>query len=532
MSKEYKKVIVVGGGSAGWMSAATIAKLFPEKEVVVIESPETPVVGVGESTIAGIRNWMSILGIKEDDFLKHVQGSYKLSIKFTDFYDKDAGSFHYPFGNPYFDGAPFGLNTWHIKNLVSEEAPPEDYAITWSPQMALVEKNRFNKNLNEALGNYNADQDVAYHFDSALFGLWLRESFCRPLGVTHISDTVVEINKGAQGIESLKLSSGKEITADLYIDCTGWKSLLLGETLQEPFVSYEDILPNNRAWATKIPYTNKQVELEPFTNCTALGNGWAWNIPLWSRLGAGYVYSDKYVEPEKALEEFKNYLRSDKMAFPDSERDLESLEFKDIKFRVGIHERTWVKNVVAIGLSSSFIEPLESNGLFSVHTFLLHLVKALNKENISKFDRDMYNSTIRLVFDDLAAFIALHYALSNRRDTEYWRDISERTFDPSVEYPSASTAVGFQDFSHKYMIQNRHNEFNGIHYIATGMRYYPIKNIELENYKHQNPGLDYEMVINHFSNNRDMWKKSWEDFAEKSPTLYEYLKDTHYKEER
>jgi tryptophan halogenase len=134
------------------------------------------------------------------------------------------------------------------------------------------------------------------------------------------------------------------------------------------------MLPNNSAWATRIPYTDKEKEMEPYTNCTAINNGWVWNIPSWERIGTGYVFSDNHVSKEEALEEFKQHLKSDKMTVHNPDRDVESFEYKLIKFRVGIHERTFVKNVVAIGLSAGFIEPLESSGLFSVHEFLKELI--------------------------------------------------------------------------------------------------------------------------------------------------------------
>ena len=141
----------------------------------------------------------------------------------------------------------------------------------------------------------------------------------------------------------------------MYIDCTGFKSLLLDKTLKEPFESYADLLPNDSAWATKLNYKNKEKELVSYTNCTAIENGWVWNIPLWSRIGTGYVYSSKFVDDETALKQFKKHLNN------------EDIEAHNIKMRVGIHNRLWVKNVVAIGLSAGFIEPLESNGLFTVH---------------------------------------------------------------------------------------------------------------------------------------------------------------------
>jgi tryptophan halogenase len=164
----------------------------------------------------------------------------------------------------------------------------------------------------------------------------LKNNYSMPKGVKHIQEDIISIEQDENGIKSLY----NKYTADLYIDCTGFKSLLLGETLKEPFESYADLLPNNSAWATRIPYKDKEKELVGYTNCTAIENGWVWNIPLWSRIGTGYVYSDKFIDDDSALKQFKNYLGT------------EDLEFKKIKMRVGIHKRLFVKNVCAIGLAA------------------------------------------------------------------------------------------------------------------------------------------------------------------------------------
>lgn len=527
---EVNNVVVVGGGSAGWMSAATIAKLFPNKKVTVIESPDVPIVGVGESTIGGIKEWMHLLDIDEADFMAKTNATYKLSIKFTDFYDKDTEGFHYPFGKPFLQGARIGLNNWHLKKIYNPELPVTDYARTWFPAVTLSEKNKFNLNLNGEFDSFDPQADVAYHFDAVLFGAWLRDSFCIPLGVKHISSTVVDIKTNEDGIESLKLNNGEIITADLFIDCTGWKSLLLGEALKEPFDSFSEMLPNNRAWATQIPYTDKEKEMQPYTNCTAIENGWVWNIPLWSRIGTGYVYSDKFVTPEKALEEFKNYLRSDKLTIPNPNRVTDDLQFKDIKFRVGIHHRTWVKNVVAIGLAAGFIEPLESNGLYSVHVFLAKLIKSLTRPKVHQWDKDVYNGTVRALFNDLAEFVALHYALSMRTDTKYWQTISKKTFDNKVVELIPSLSVGFIDAASRKMLIYEHNPAGGMHCIATGMNYFPIDSNVIKSWKLYHKG-DYELWTKEFNEDRDILVEKWSVNADNSPSLYQYLKEKYHAKE-
>lgn len=528
---EINKIVVVGGGSAGWMTAATLIKAFPEKHIFVIESKDVPTIGVGESTIGGIRNWTRFIGLTEGDFFSATDASLKLSIKFTDFYRKDGGSFHYPFGqaiaeqnrNPFFD--------WHLKKYLYPETPVEDFVQCLFPAAALFENNRFNLNNGREFDNFNVDNDVAYHFDATKFANWLRESICKPQGVTHIIDTVVNVEVDNSGVKHLELSSGDLITADLFVDCTGFKSILLSQALKEPFRSMSDMLPNNKAWATRLGYEDKEKELEGFTNCTAIENGWCWNIPLWSRLGTGYVYSDKYVTPEEAKEEFKQYLMSEKMVVPRTREQVDALEYKSIDMRVGIHERTFVKNVVAIGLSAGFIEPLESNGLFSVHEFLFKLVDILQRGSISQFDRDMYNVSVRTLFDNFSKFVALHYALSHRDDTEYWRDVTSKAFtgwdnDPYTPYMGKADA--FNNMIWRYMDEWGHPYgMQGITYIATGMQIFMINKARFMNLSYR---TDRNLVeeVNTVSAIWERRKAKWKEAAKKSPTLKQFLEDNFY----
>ena len=286
---------------------------------------------------------------------------------------------------------------------------------------------------------------------------------------------------------------------------------MLDKTLNEPFDSYEDLLPNNSAWATRIPYKDKEKQLEPFTNCTALGNGWVWNIPLWSRIGTGYVYSDNYISDEDALKEFKEHLGKD------------DLEFKNIKMRVGIHERLFVKNVVAIGLSAGFIEPLESNGLFSVHEFLKELIRNLNRDIVTQWDKDNFTFSCKTMFRNFAEFVALHYALSNRNETNYWQDINNKDW---LKY-GFKQAINRRNFDFSL-----YDNFNGgLHAIATGMHWSPT---ELNNVLWVNEGFtkkDYEKIWSPYIEKLDNRKKQWSEKYKNSKTLYRYLKEEIYHNE-
>ena len=510
-----KKIIIVGGGTAGWMAAATLVKCFPDKSITLIESPNIPTVGVGESTIQQIRGWISLLGIKEEEFIPYTDASYKLSIKFTDFYKKGE-AFHYPFGSPNTDNNLANHNDWWFKKIYKPETPNSDYADCIFPQMALVNENKCFSNEDNKIP-FNLKTDSAFHFDATKFGLWLRDHYCLPRGVKHIKEDVKTIEQDENGIKSLN----KKHKADLFIDCTGFKSLLLGETLKEEFISFEDLLPNNKAWATKIPYKDKKKELESFTNCTAIENGWVWNIPMWTRIGTGYVYSDKFVDDETALKEFQKHLGK---RAPKNKSD-----YKNIKMKVGTHKRLWVKNVVAIGLSAGFIEPLESNGLFSVHEFLAQLVRNLKREKVSQWDRDNYTFTCRQIFQNFAEFVALHYALSHRDDTEYWKANLNKEWSKGVIDRINTIPTGII----KYMIDRNfdfyHDTTGGVQCIAAGMNWAPT---DLHMIMKNNINNDMNSWDNYFKtaiDNLEHKKKEWKNAVKNAPSLHDLLQQKYYK---
>jgi flavin-dependent dehydrogenase len=495
-----KKIIIVGGGSAGWMTAATLESQFPNYKICLIESKNIATVGVGESTLGQITNWMRLLKIKDEDFIKHVDGSYKLSIKFTDFYKKGE-AFHYPFGQPFIRDNKAGINDWWFKKILYPKTPYSDYAdCTYPLQMSHVNQNKFDIN----------EVTKAYHFDATKFGLWLKNNYCKK--VKHIIDDIVSIEQDEDGIKSLN----KKYKADLFIDCTGFKSLLLGKTLKEPFESYEDMLPNDSAWATKIQYKNKKKELQPYTNCTAIENGWVWNIPLWSRIGTGYVYSSKFVDDATALKQFKKYLGQ------------EDLEFKNIKMRVGIHNRLWVKNVVAIGLSAGFIEPLESNGLYTVHEFLIKLIRNLQRDETSQWDRDNFNYQCKHMFREFSEFVALHYALSHRKDTPYWKHCFNKSWDESLINLKPVAVIGFNNAVWKRTYDFKFHNNTGLHCIAAGMHWAPTDKQSLI----KEGGLNEE----HFKKEFDLCiqrlnerKKMFEQHVQTKPSLFSILKKIHEK---
>lgn len=521
------RIVIVGGGSAGWMTAAFLIKTFPEKDISLIESPNIPKIGVGESTYEGMQYFIQYLGVDYKDFFSYTDASIKLGIKFKNFYDNSKDDcFIYPFGKPLMDGTLWGLSDWQIKKCLYPDTPVTEFAESYFPSASLIKHNTFLENNKGFFGNFDHILNTAFHFDAIKFSKWLKEKYAIPRGVKLIKSEIQNSFVGENGIEYLVTTDNQKIFADLYIDCTGFKSLLLGEILNEPFISYNNQLPNNKAWAAQLEYIDKERELQTVTTCTALKNGWTWNIPLWSRIGTGYVYSNKYISDDDALKEFKNYLIND-AEFKRKKDVIDSIHFKNITMKVGIHERTWVKNVVAIGLSAGFIEPLESNGLFVVHDFLFQLGRALLREEVGQWEIDVYNSVTKEKYDGFVEFIKMHYFLSQRRDSEYWLDISKKN-------------INLQNFNHSnedaHHVINLKNaktknfnsfESGGITWVSAGMNYFTLDKISMRLGEINNK-MNYKKDLSPYFDSLDEKRSYWNSIAKNSETLFSYLKRKYH----
>jgi len=522
MSIDIQDIVIVGGGSAGWMTAATIASQIKNVNITVVESPNIPTVGVGESTVGGIRAWLRMVGIHDKDFVKETDASYKLAIKFNNFHKHNSGSWYYPFGQPLFDSCMHQREDWFIKKTLYPETPVDNYVDSYYPQMSLVKQNKMLVDHPDLKG-FDFYNDTAFHFDAAKLGIWLRDKFCKNLGVQHISGEVVTCNKSDIGIDSIVLDNGNKIFGDLFIDCTGFNSLLLGKAMKVPFKSYEHILPNNRAWATRVAYTDKEKQLDSVTDCSALENGWVWNIPLWSRIGTGYVYSDNYITPKQAKVDFITHLNN-------KGYDTSNCTFKDIEMRVGIHEKLWVKNVVAIGLSAGFIEPLESTGLLTTHDFATNLVRMLTRSNsISQWDRDEFNLVCDDTFNYWANFVSMHYALSHRNDSKYWRDITQKSY---TNLMPALNNLQTQGLYYQSIYQKNFVDFlqddDGVNCLAAGMNWNSNDITVLNKIfpKHIDKKSEFKDMID----NLDQRKEKWNNAIKHVPSLYNFLLENFYKD--
>lgn len=433
MKKPINRIIIVGGGSAGWMTAAILCKRFPEKEIALIESPDVPTVGVGESTLGSINAFLHMLDLKDSDWMEYCNATYKLSIKFRDFYKKGE-TFHYPFGQKDVKNTQRGVDDWYFKKTTQPETPIGDFVDSFYPQMPLIHQNKIFDNLNNEIPLFNFQNDAAYHMDASLFGKYLREEYCTPRGVVFIQEHVDQYVVGQDGdLSHLVLRNGDELEADLFIDCTGFRSQILEEAMGVPFQSFEPWLPNNRAWTVHVPYTDKEQEIENVTCCTAINNGWVWNIPLFNRIGSGYVFCSKFISEPDALDEYKRYLDSEMMTVYNPNRS-KDLEFRLVKIKNGVHDVAWKNNVVAVGLSYGFIEPLESTGLLSVQEILILLCETLENHQVNKIHVDNFNYVLNTMMHGFKLFVAYHYTFSSRRDTPYWKYVTEQiTMDARMQ---------------------------------------------------------------------------------------------------
>jgi tryptophan halogenase len=528
---KIKTVTIVGGGSAGWMTAAGLIAQMPNLEITLVESDDIGTIGVGESTLAAFNIFLDALGLEDSEWMPHCNATYKSSIKFTDFRERleKPVSFHYPFGSLILDNKDFGLMEWYLAKGMNPEIECSTFAEYYHENVWMTNANKMTDNKFNELKNFNFKYDTAYHFDAALFGRYLREHYCKPRGVKHVVDDVVDIPLCEDGsVDYILTKNGSKLKSDLYIDCTGFKAMLIEETMGSEFISFSDTLMNDSAIATHIPYIDKEREMESVTNCTAIDSGWVWNIPVWNRIGTGYVYSSKFATKEQAEEQFRKHLASDRMVCQDKER-ADSAVFKHIKIRHGVHKQSWIKNVVAVGLSNGFIEPLESTGLLTTHNSILRLIDTFQMKNctMNQFDIDVYNSRSLKEILGYKDFVSMHYALSSRNDTEYWRHVTENMHYSKVLMGLDQTLDdGYSEFAKQIGDREFQIELAGLLYISAGMGYVPAgrRFIEFAGRTYPDMNKSYEI----YKKRIDVHKVLMERKIAKMSSHYEFLKKTIY----
>lgn len=405
LQQAIQKVVILGGGSAGWMTAAALSKVFEAKnlDITLVESEAVGTVSVGEATIPQISLFNKLLGLDENDFVKRTKGTFKLGIEFANWKAKGHKYMH-PFGTYGRNMDAIHFHHYWLKMYQQGKAPGlENYSLLCNAAYA----GRFNQPQpiqNSPLSNI----PYAFHFDATLYAAYLRE-FAEKRGVKRIEGKVQEVfTRASDGfIDSLQLESGQMLDGQLFIDCTGFKGLLIEQTLKTGFEDYGHWLPCDRAVA--MPCKNT-ADLHPYTRSTAQDAGWIWRIPLQHRVGNGYVYPSAFIEDDQAVDVLRSQLESEALAEPNH-----------LRWQTGRRAKAWNKNVVAIGLSGGFIEPLESTGLHLIQTAISRLMGFFPNRGFNQIDIDVFNSQTKLEMEQIRDFIILHYKLTERDDTPFWR---------------------------------------------------------------------------------------------------------------
>ncbi|MGV6812164.1 MAG: tryptophan halogenase family protein [Brevirhabdus sp.] len=435
MGKPIQNITIVGGGTAGWLSALILSKTFahpsddrPPVQITLIESPNVATVGVGEATVPNMPRTLQYAGISEQQFFKECNASFKLGVMFSNWNVDRKGKF-IEYMNPFEAGHPidgaepaeyflrFGAGKY---DFVQSVAAGIDFARACKGPRPL------------GAPEYRNSVSAAYHLDAGAFARMM-QAFCTAQGVEHVRDDVVDVELDERGfVAALQLKEQGRRKVELVIDCTGFRGLIINKALKEPFESYSKYLANDKALAVQLPHKNPK-KIESMTRSTALGAGWSWRVPLYHRVGTGYVFSSAHRTDDEAADEFLAHLGDQG----------KGAEPRVIPMRVGRSTRHWVKNVVAVGLSGGFIEPLESTAIHMIDMALRWLVTYFPDTDFSPALSNRYNEVSGAFYDEVRDFICLHYALNNRDDTQYW--IDART---ELEVPD-SLAANLEIWRHK-----------------------------------------------------------------------------------
>ena len=396
-----RRIVIVGGGSAGWMCAAALAARLGQGpwQLTLVESDEIGIVGVGEATIPPIRAFNARIGLDEDEFLRETGGTFKLGIEFVD-WGAPGERYMHAFGDV---GRPLDELPFH-QHWLRVGAPGElaDYSI--ANQAALA--GRFMRPRPDMAGSPLAGIAYAFHFDAARYAALLRRR-AEGAGVRRIEGRIGRVERDDTGIRRLHLEGGVVVEGDFFIDCSGLHALLIGQALGVPFEDWSHWLPCDRAWA--VP-TASQGPLLPFTRATAREAGWQWRIPLQHRTGNGHVFASAFTDEAAACDALLRHLDAEPLAEP-----------RLIRFRTGRRQQAWVGNCVAIGLASGFLEPLESTSLHFIQSAVLRLIDLFPADGLAAADIAEYNRQTAAEMDSVRDFLILHYKLTRRDDTPFWR---------------------------------------------------------------------------------------------------------------
>ncbi|WP_306524085.1 tryptophan halogenase family protein [Rheinheimera sp.] len=413
--KMIKQVLIVGGGTAGWLAACHLAKKLQSGsasgvQITLLESATIPTIGVGEGTVPAIRQSLQYLGISETDFIRECDVTLKQSIQFVDWMkpaaDGTVHRYHHLFDYP--DLSSLDLTPYWLQGLAGDCSYAD--AVSW--QGRLCDAGLAPKTMLHA--EFNGHCNYAYHLDAVKFARLLTRHATEKLGVKHLLGTVQQVECAQNGaIAAVLTPEHGRISADIFIDCTGFSALLIGEACKVPFIAKNDVMFVDSALAVQVPYASSEQAIPCYTIATAREAGWIWDIGLSARRGTGYVYASRYTSDERAEQVLRQYLQG----------AADQLPLRKIDMKVGYREKFWHHNCIALGLSQGFVEPLEATGLL-IYDATARMLADLFPPHQAAMPMlaERFNQRVRLAWDKVIDFIKLHYYLSDRDDSAFWRD--------------------------------------------------------------------------------------------------------------
>lgn len=417
MADQVNSVLIVGGGTAGWITAAKLAKqlnsIDPSSvQVTLVESPDIPIIGVGEGTWPTMRKTLESLGIDEAEFIRECDATFKQATKFVNWQhaaNNGQNNHYFHLFGSIFNPEEFNLSPYWDVGLAGEGV---SYAQAVGAQEYLCELGLGPKKITTPA--YQGLQNYAYHLNAGKFSEFIRKHAVSKLGVKHLKANVQSVNLDSQGyIASVDTDLVGVLQADFFIDCSGFKSLLLGDALGVKFKSINDVLLNDTAVVMQVPFESQDSEIRPYTTSTAQECGWIWDIGLQERRGVGYVYSSAHSGHDQADDVLRQYVGA----------QADQLDSRKIDMQIGYREKYWHKNCLAVGMSAAFIEPLEASAIF--------LVEAAGNMLADQFPRSRhemaivekkFNRSFHFRWQKSIDFIKMHYMLSKREDSQYWLD--------------------------------------------------------------------------------------------------------------
>jgi tryptophan halogenase len=463
---QIKHVLVVGGGTAGWLSACHLAKQLRSNtpdgvKVTLVESKDIPTIGVGEGTVPAFTKTLRELGIRETDFIRECDGTFKQSVRFVDWCDNPGtvtnNFYHHVFDYPVEEGVD--LTPYWLMGAAGDKS----YVDTVSRQGVLCEMGLGPKVMTQA--EFEGTSNYAYHLDAAKFALLLTKHATQNLGVEHLLGTVDGVNLAENGdVKSISTKEHGELAADIFVDCTGFRALLIEKEMGVGFVDKQDTLFADHAVAIQTPYLAPDDPIACHTISTAKEAGWIWDIGLSERRGTGYVYSSAHTDHDTAEKVIRDYLRES------IGEKADELSSRRISMKIGYREQPWTKNVVAIGLSQGFVEPLEATGLlvFDATAKMLASQFPAHRDNVDVLAK-RFNKRICFTWERVIDFVKLHYCISRRDDSQFWVDNRDEKSIPDSLLESLEQwryqPPSVYDFTSKISVFNLENYL----YILYGM---------------------------------------------------------------